>query len=150
MNAMELSPHIELSEDAALVAALAGTAMSFSHSADDQAERWLRALRLHGKVGMAMQALGVGEAPLRTASGPASEARVDTPPLGEEVVDRVVRRACELAAERDAPVVCTTDMLFALFEIYDGLMARALYVRGVSKAELVQQLELTSAAAEPV
>ena len=38
-----------LSQDAALVAALAATAMPFSHSAEDQAESWLRALRLHGR-----------------------------------------------------------------------------------------------------
>ena len=31
--------------------ALAGTAMPFAHSAEDEAERWLRALRLHGQVG---------------------------------------------------------------------------------------------------
>ena len=35
-----------LSQDAALVVALAGTAMPFAHSAEDEAERWLRALRL--------------------------------------------------------------------------------------------------------
>ena len=43
--------HIPLSQDAALVVALAGTAMPFAHSAEDEAERWLRALRLHGQVG---------------------------------------------------------------------------------------------------
>lgn len=62
-TAMARGHNIQLSQDAALVAALAGTAMSFSHSAEDQAERWLRALRLHGQVGCALQALGVGEAP---------------------------------------------------------------------------------------
>ena len=146
---MEPSRHIELSQDAALVAALAGTAMSFSHSAEDQAERWLRALRLHGQVGTALQALGVGEAPLMTGSQPPAEPPAGTPPLGEDVVDRVVKRACALAGERDAPVVCTTDLLFALFEIYDRLMVRALYLRGASKEELLQQLAVTSETAEP-
>ena len=60
--------HIPLSQDAALVVALAGTAMPFAHSAEDEAERWLRALRLHGQVGAALQALGVGESPLMTGS----------------------------------------------------------------------------------
>ena len=50
--------HIPLSQDAALVVALAGTAMPFAHSAEDEAERWLRALRLHGQVGATLQALG--------------------------------------------------------------------------------------------
>ena len=61
--------HIPLSQDAALVVALAGTAMPFAHSAEDEAERWLRALRLHGQVGAALQALGVGESPLMTGLG---------------------------------------------------------------------------------
>ena len=60
--------HTPLSQDAALVVAFAGTAMPFAHSAEDEAERWLRALRLHGQVGAALQALGVGEAPLMTGS----------------------------------------------------------------------------------
>ncbi len=120
--------------------------MSFSHSAEDQTERWLRALRLHGKVGTALQALGVGEAPLPTRSVP--EAGEATAPL-DDVVDRVVGRACEHAAERGAPVVCTADLLHALFEVYDDLMARELYLRGASKEELEEQLAVTSAAAEP-
>jgi hypothetical protein len=55
--------HTPLSQDAALVVTLAGTAMAFAHSADDEAERWLRVMRLHGQVGDVLQALGVGEAP---------------------------------------------------------------------------------------
>ena len=71
--------------------ALAGTAMPFAHSAEDEAERWLRALRLHGQVGAPLQALGVGESPLMTGS----EAEVDgpgTPPMGPDVLDDVTRR----------------------------------------------------------
>ena len=48
--------HIPLSQDAALVVALAGTAIPFAHSAEDEAERWLRAMRLHGQVGSMLQA----------------------------------------------------------------------------------------------
>jgi hypothetical protein len=130
---------IPLSQDAALVAALAGTAMPFSHSAEDQAERWLRALRLHGQVGTAMQALGVGEAPLMTTSEPVPEGS-SGPPLGDETVERVIRRAGELAGEREANSICTVDVLFALFEIYGGLLDRALYLRGSSREELIERL----------
>ncbi len=63
-----MTHQIPLSQDAALIVALAGTAMPFAHSAEDEAERWLRALRLHGHVGTTLQALGVGEAPLTTGS----------------------------------------------------------------------------------
>ena len=86
------SPHLPLSQDAALVVTLAGTAMAFSHSAEDQAERWLRAMRLHGQVGNALQALGVGEAPLMTGSEPNNhvEAPADLP-LGGDAVEEVTR-----------------------------------------------------------
>ncbi len=136
---MNAPSQLPLSQDAALVAALAGTAMPFSHSAADQAERWLRVLRLHGEVGAALQALGVSEAPLMTGSDPMPEPS-GGPPLGDEVVERVVRRAGELAIARRAPCVCTVDVLFALFQIYGGLIDRALYLRGSSRDELIERL----------
>ena len=146
---MGSSHNIELSQDAALVAALAGTAMSFSHSAEDQAERWLRALRLHGKVGSAMQGLGVGEAPLVTAAETAAEDHSgESPPLGEGAVDLVVKRAREHASARPDPLVCTTDLLFALLEVYGGLMDRALRARGASREELVERLAATGSPIE--
>jgi len=112
--------------------------MPFSHSAEDQAERWLRALRLHGEVGSALQALGVGEAPLMTGNGE------DTPlatPLPEgDVVKRVVHRARGFATARDARSVSTADLLFAVLEEYGRLIDRALYVRGTSREELTERL----------
>ncbi|MGI9081247.1 MAG: hypothetical protein ACR2FZ_03055 [Thermoleophilaceae bacterium] len=138
---------MQLSQDAALVAALAGTAMSFSHSAEDQAERWLRALRLHGRVGAALQALGVGEAPLATGSEPASRP-TGAAPLGEETVELVVRRAGEFATGRESELVCTADLLFALFEVYDRLIDRALYLRGASRVELLEHLAAAGSGVE--
>jgi len=140
MDPFRLDEHANapLSQDAALVAALAGTAMPFAHSAEDQAERWLRAIRLHGQVGAAMQALGIGEAPLMTrAESPV--ARETAAPAGD-VAGRAVALASELATERGAPCVGTLDLLFALFEIYGGLIDRALYLRGASKDELLGRL----------
>jgi hypothetical protein len=131
--------HTPLSQDAALVVALAGTAMPFAHSAEDEAERWLRAIRLHGQVGATLQALGVGEAPLMTGS----EAEPDgpgTPPKGAEVLDEVTRRAGEFAASREAETVSTADVLFAVFEVYGKLFDRVLYLRGTSREELVERL----------
>ncbi len=136
---MNATTQLPLSQDAALVAALAGTAMPFSHSAADQAERWLRVLRLHGQVGAAIQALGVSEAPLMTGSDPRPE-NSGGPPLGDEAAERVIRRAGELATDRRARCVCTVDVLFALFEIYGGLIDRALYLRGSSREELIERL----------
>lgn len=137
---MIASDNIELSQDAAVVAALAGTAMSFSHSAEDQAERWLRALRLYGKVGTALQALGVGEAPLSTHREPAAGPPTPSPPLSEAAVEDVVRRARDHARERRGRLVCTEDLLFALLEAYAPLLDRALSARGASREELERHL----------
>ena len=131
--------NIELSEDAALVAALAGTAMSFSHSAEDQAERWLRAIRLHGEVGTALQALGVGEAALAPP-----DHSDESPPLGAEAVDRVVKQARVHASARQAPLVCTADLMVALFDVYGDLMDDALRQRGASREELLERLDTAS------
>jgi len=139
MDPFRMDEHVRLplSQDAALVAALAGTAMAFAHSSEDQVERWLRALRLHGHVGSALQALGVGEAPLMTRAEPSAPRPAG--PSGD-VAQPVVERAGALACHRDAPCVGKVDMLFALFEVYGGLMNRALYLRGASREELVEQL----------
>lgn len=136
---------IPFSQDAALVLALAGTAMAFSHSAEDEAERWLRALRMHGRVGQALQAMGVGESQLMTASQAAGR-----PPLGVAVVDDVADRAQDHASRRGADTVCTTELLFALMELYGELFDRALYLRGTSREELLDRLSTAEAGAEPV
>lgn len=130
--------HIPLSQDAALVVALAGTAMPFAHSAEDEAERWLRALRLHGQVGAALQALGVGESPLMTGSS--SDHGPGTPPLGADVLDEVTRRAADFAAARHAETVGTPDLLFAVLDVYGKLFDRVLYMRGTSRDELAERL----------
>jgi hypothetical protein len=134
-------PHTPLSQDAALVVALAGTAMPFAHSAEDEAERWLRAIRLHGQVGAALQALGVGEAPLMTGSERPQEEH-GTPPLGRDVdiVKDVARRAEVFAAARGAESTGTGDLLFAVMDVYGKLFDRALYLRGSSRDELLERL----------
>jgi hypothetical protein len=131
---------IPLSQDAALVVALAGTAMPFAHSAEDEAERWLRALRMHGQVGATLQSLGVGESPLMTGSERPSERSPGNRPFGPEVVDRVASGARLFAAARHAPTVGTGDVLFAVMQVYGRLFDRVLYVRGTSRDELLECL----------
>jgi hypothetical protein len=138
---------VPLSQDAALVVALAGTAMPFAHSAEDEAERWLRALRLHGQVGASLQALGVGEAPLMTGSE--DEHAEGTPTRGPDVLDEVTRRARDFAAGREAEAVGTADLLFAVFDVYGKLFDRVLYLRGASREELVEKLVGPGAAEAP-
>ena len=128
--------HIPLSQDAALVVALAGTAIPFAHSAEDEAERWLRALRLHGEVGRVMQALGVSESSLSDGDDPAHS----TPPLGEPVLERVTRTAAGFTVERAAETVGTQDLLRAVVEVYGDLFEHVLYVRGTSADELIEHL----------
>lgn len=137
--------HIPLSQDAALVVALAGTAMPFAHSAEDEAERWLRAMRLHGEVGSTLQALGVGEAPLMTGTDHEHSEGHGTPSLGPDVLEAVTQRADEFATARHAETVGTTDVLFGVLDVYGKLFDRALYLRGTSRDELVERL--TAAAA---
>ena len=144
---MTQSRNKPLSQDAALVVALAGTAMPFAHSAEDEAERWLRALRLHGQVGAALQALGVGESPLMTGSAHDHDQGQGTPTLGPDVLDEVTRRATEFASAREAETVGTPDLMFAVLDVYGKLFDRALYLRGTSREELVERL--TAAAARP-
>jgi hypothetical protein len=138
---MATTDHIPLSEDAALVTALAGTAMAFSHCAEDEAERWLRALRLHGQVGSALQALGVGEAPLeRDAAVDVCEQPSSRPPLGEPALDRTVCEAERRAQRRGAVSVGTADLLLALLDVYGEPIDRALEQRGASSAEVIERL----------
>ena len=142
---------IPLSQDAALVVALAWTAMPFAHSAEDEAERWLRALRMHGQVGITLQALGVGESPLMTGSEPPRKRPPGNRPFGPQVIERVAGGARLFAGARHAPTVGTGDVLFAILQVYGRLFDRVLYVRGTSREELLASLtehESSAAAAE--
>jgi hypothetical protein len=136
------SEHIPLSEDAALVTALAGTAMAFSHCAEDEAERWLRALRLHGQVGTALQALGVGESPLETEAAPSDvcDDPTSSPPLGAPAIDRAVHEAERRAVERHADAVGTADLLLALLDVYGEPLDHALELRGATRDEVIERL----------
>jgi hypothetical protein len=147
MGGMDHTPHVPFSQDAALVVALAGTAIPFAHSAEDEAERWLRVLRLHGQVGCALQALGVGEAPLMTQAE-LSDEPAGTPRHGPESVDRAARRAMYFAEARTAERTGTADILFSILEAYGKLFDRALYLRGTSRDELIDRLAGTSIPAD--
>jgi hypothetical protein len=130
---------MKLSQDAGIVLGLAGTALPFAYSREDEAERWLRVLRMHGRVGEALQALGVPEAPLMTYARP-TFSNVATPSAGGNPVDAICRRAVRLADVRAADRVQTVDILFAVFATYGTLFDRALYVRGTSRDELLDRL----------
>lgn len=129
-----------LSQDAAITLALAGTSVPHAASVEAEAERWLRVMRLHGEVGCTLQALGVGEAPLASAAEPRAIRLLKARPLGEDIVEMVSDRAHAFASERDARLVSSVDILFALLEVYGEDLDRALYVRGTSREELLECL----------
>jgi hypothetical protein len=133
---------MKLSQDAAIVLGLAGTAMPFAHSREDEAERWLRVLRMNGRVGEALQALGVPEGPLMTYARPVPPA---APPTADgDPVDAICRRAVRMASARAADRVATVDVLFAVMATYGQSFDRALYIRGTSRDELLERLVSTS------
>jgi hypothetical protein len=130
---------MKISQDAAIVLGLAATAMHFAHGREDEAERWLRVLRMHGQVGEALQGLGVSEAPLMTAARPA-QFPAGPPSTGEDPVDLVCRLAEQLAAASSADRVGTVHVLFAVLKTYGSAFDRALYIRGTSREELLERL----------
>jgi hypothetical protein len=128
-----------LSGDAALVVGLAATAMPFAHTAEDQAESWLRTLRLHGSVGTALSALGMSEEQLLSRSVPKSQS-VGTPVPEGDVIERVVRSATEFTIARGGEVAGTGDLLFALFDVYGRIMDRALFMHGITRSQVFDAL----------
>jgi hypothetical protein len=131
---------VGLSQDAAIVLALAETAIPFAVSKEDEAERWVRLLRLHGQVGGALQSLGVGEAPLSTMAQPHAVRVLRARPVGEDPVADVTIAARRLAGRRGARAAATVDVLFAVIGVYGRTFDRALYIRGTSVEELIERL----------
>ena len=126
-----------LSQDAAITLGLAGTSVLHARDEHDAGERWVRVLRLYGLVGVAMQALGVGEAPLET---PSVKPEFRRKPEHVAGVEEVTERSRDMALQRGAPAVGTIDILFACFDLYGKAIDRALYVRGTSRDELLERL----------
>jgi hypothetical protein len=126
-----------LSQDAAITLGLAGTSILHARDEHDAAERWVRVLRLYGLVGVAMQALGVGEVPLETPSMPPE---LRHKPEKVPGVELVTERSRDMALQRGAPAVGTIDILFACFDLYGSAFDRALYVRGTTRDELLERL----------
>jgi hypothetical protein len=142
-------PITALSQDAAIVLALADTAVPFAVGTEDEAERWVRVLRMHGQVGHAMQALGVGEAPLESAAQPRAIRLLRQRRLGEDIVEIVAETANYFATGRGSPTVCTVDILFAVLAHYGRAFDRALYVRGTTREELIERLASDAPAPQP-
>jgi len=127
--------------NSAIVLGVASTAMAFASSPEAEAERWLRILRLHGRAGAALQALGVSEAPLEAADGPAAPTRPDPARAdGLSVVSAVTDRAVQIAARRGAQAVDTSDVLVAVMDVYGDDFDRVLRMHGTDRGEVLERL----------
>ena len=144
-----MSPAPPFAPDAALVLGIAATAIPFARTPEEQAERWLRVLRLHGQVGVALQSLGVSEASLdkraalREHAYPAPAA-ADRLGAGAsepgDVIAIVSDRAVHTAVERGASGVGTTELLIALLEVYGEAFERTLRAHGTDADEVLERL----------
>jgi hypothetical protein len=128
-----------LAPDAAMVLGIASTAMAFARDRGAEAERWLRLLRLHGEVGIALQALGVSEmAPLPLEEPEQRADRDKTQQL--DAVDAVTEHTVRIARERGARGVATTDVLMAVMHVYGEDFDRVLRAHGTDRDEVLERL----------
>jgi hypothetical protein len=129
-----------LAPDAAMVLGIASTAMPFARNREAEAERWLRLLRLHGEVGIALQALGVSE----TALPPSIDELQDRPDPNEaqdlDAVEAVTEHTVRIARERGARGVATTDVLMAVMHVYGEDFDRVLRAHGTDRDEVLERL----------
>jgi hypothetical protein len=162
-----MSPKPTLAPDAAIVLGIAATAIPFARTPEDEAERWLRVLRLHGEVGHVLQAIGVsedvislpsenGHADPAASGGPGAGAgtgtgtgagvgagAAGTDPAGGErrdVIALVSQCAERIAAERGSAGVATTDVLVAVLQVYGPVFEQALRAHGTDADEVLERL----------
>jgi hypothetical protein len=135
-----------LAPDAAIILGIASTAMPFARTPEAEVERWLRVLRLHGQVGIALQALGVSEGTLpeshQGADGGAGAAGSGRDP---DAVAHVTEQAVRIADERGAKALDSTDVLMAVMQVYGEDFDRALRAHGTDRDEVLDQLGLQAA-----
>ncbi len=138
-----------LAPDAAIILGIASTAMPFARTPEDEVERWLRVLRLHGQVGIALQALGVSESTLPAAKPDAGPGPAATRAGGDpDAVAHVTEQAVRIAADRGAKALDTTDVLMAVMHVYGAAFDRALRAHGTDRDEVLDQLGLTAPAVD--
>jgi hypothetical protein len=134
-----------------MVLGIASTAMPFALTPKAEAERWLRLLRLHGEVGAVLQALGVGEEPLRAlatdqeppqAPGEYEDREWIASPgdRDRDAVAQVTEHAGRIAGERGAEGIATADVLMAVMWVYGEDFDRLLGAYGTDRDEVLQAL----------
>lgn len=139
-----------------MVLGLAGSALPFAASRTEQAERWLRVLRLHGSVSAPLQAVGIGEEPVQAPERPSGErapAQSSAAPADGEnpqrVIEVVTARALQRARQRGASVAQTTDILVGAIEHYRQDFDRVLEAFGTDRAEVLASVAAHERTGEP-
>ena len=133
-----------LAPDAELVLGIAATAIPFARTSDAEAERWLRVLRLHGEVGVALQGLGVSEMPLEAPGvNGEHEQHGHSHPVDHDAVAHVTEQATRIASRRGATGVATTDVLIAVMQVYGEDFERVLWTHGTDRDEVLERLGMT-------
>jgi hypothetical protein len=136
--APDAGPRLAL--DAAIVLGIATTAMPFAGDLEAEAERWLRVLRLHGEAGVLLQALGVSEMPLPELQEEGADGQSRHQDSGRDTVGWVSRRAVQIARERGAVLVGTTDVLEAVMHVYGTEFDHVLRRHGTDRDEVIERL----------
>jgi hypothetical protein len=129
-----------LAPDAAMVLGIASTAMPFARTPEAQAERWLRILRLYGDAGVALQALGVGEEPLRAVEGAVGKRTASTRGDDRDMIGQVTAHAFQIANQRGVAGVATIDVLLAVMRVYDVYFDCVLQAYGTDREEVTERL----------
>ncbi|MGA7704550.1 MAG: hypothetical protein WB998_06600 [Solirubrobacteraceae bacterium] len=135
-----MSSALTLAPDAAIVLGLASTAMPFARTPGEAVERWLRALRSNGQAGVVLQSLGVSEGATEVSEGPDGRVEVDRREAPSDAVARVAERAAQLARERGAGGIATTDLLRAVMCVYGPDFDRVLRAHGTDRHQLITRL----------
>jgi hypothetical protein len=129
-----------IAPDAAMVLGLVSTAIPFAGTPEAEAERWLRVMRLHGQVGIALQALGVSEMPVSEHDRAGDHEQPAAGGGDPDVIAHVVEHASRIAGERGASGVATPDLLMGVMHVYGEDFDRVLHVHGTDREELLEQL----------
>jgi hypothetical protein len=129
-----------IAPDVALVLGIASTALPFARTAEDEAERWLRVLHLHGEVGSALQELGVSEGRVEEAEVGDDALRPGASVHDSDAIEKVTEHATRIASERGSDIVTTTDVLLAVMDVYGPEFDRVLRAHGTDRAEVIEQL----------
>ncbi len=131
---------VAFASDAAMVLGIASTAMPFTRTPEDEAERWLRVLRLSADVGAALQVLGVSEGrPVRDPEEGGDRAYASASGAAtHDAVEQVTEQAARIARERDSAEIGTTDVLMAVMCVYGAEFDRVLRAHDVDPDDLIE------------